>query len=156
MTQLFIPPLGFELTLTEDWTFKIFDERRNNSIFIAAGLECPRFQEGFRSASLAQRETLLSNAGWGYDGGFADAHYHHPDNFYTTLTLRAGTKLKIARIYIRLGQDDFNSVTFTCPLFVSKPGDPLFKAVGRKGLRFWVKLEDVNKINFNQSLEASA
>ena|SRR6185503_20165078 len=49
--------------------------------------------------------------------------------------LPIGTDLKIDRIYIRKGQKGFDSVTF---FLITKEKE------GRK--RFWVKLEDANKI----------
>lgn len=153
MTRLFIPPLGFEITLTEDWTFKLFDEHRNQSLLKSAGLECPRLDRDFHNLSRANQAEFVAKKGWFYAGNFLEDHYVDVNEFYTNMTLRAGTKLKIARVYIRLGQDYFNSITFTCPLLVSKPGDPLFRASRGKGMRFWVKLEDANKIEFTESSE---
>jgi len=52
--------------------------------------------------------------------------------------LPVGTNLKFDRIYIRKGQKGFDSVTFF--LITNEKN----QTKGRK--RFWVKLEDVNKI----------
>lgn len=49
------------------------------------------------------------------------------------VTLPAGFELKVVRVYIRQNQAAFNSVTFTCPY-------------NGKRVRFWVKLDDANKI----------
>lgn len=50
------------------------------------------------------------------------------------VTLPVGTQLTVKRIYIRTGQKGFDSITF-----IAKNDE------GIKG-RFWVKLEDANKI----------
>jgi hypothetical protein len=50
-----------------------------------------------------------------------------------TVTLPAKFELKVERIYIRQNQADYNSVTFSCPY-------------NMKNVRFWAKLDDVNKI----------
>ena len=49
------------------------------------------------------------------------------------VTLPAGCELKISRIYIRNGQSSFDSITFT-------------SRYNNKPVRFWVKLNDANKI----------
>lgn len=52
------------------------------------------------------------------------------------ITLPAGTVLSVARIYIRNGKKDFDSITFTvksCP-------EKKYKG------RFWAKLDEVNEI----------
>jgi hypothetical protein len=55
------------------------------------------------------------------------------------VTLPKGTRLKVARIYVRHGAGDFDSITFT----INKhPTDKKLKA------RFWCKLNDANKIEF--------
>lgn len=60
----------------------------------------------------------------------------------TEVKLPAGTVLKIDRIYIRKGKDmgKFDSVTFLIP----KPANKGLNVHGR----FWVKLIDVNAIEF--------
>lgn len=55
------------------------------------------------------------------------------------VTLEAGTKLTVDRIYIRRGISSFDSLTFR----IAESADPRFK---KKGIRFWAKLKDVNKI----------
>lgn len=59
-----------------------------------------------------------------------------PKNF----TLPAGITLVIDRIYIKKGAPDYNSVTFRIPK-KGTDNPPHFT-----GLRFWVKLNDANKI----------
>lgn len=54
-------------------------------------------------------------------------------------TFPVGTSMKIDRIYIKKGSSDFNSVTFWVKL-------PTVK----KKYRLWLKLDDVNNIEFNK------
>lgn len=55
------------------------------------------------------------------------------------VTFPKGTRLKVARIYVRQGAEDFDSITFTIN---QHPTDKKLKA------RFWCKLNDANKIEF--------
>lgn len=59
------------------------------------------------------------------------------------VTIPAGAELKIERIFIRKGSSEYNSVTF----FWQKQSIPAAK----KGIRFWAKLDCVNKIEFEDS-----
>jgi len=62
----------------------------------------------------------------------------------TPYTLPAGTILGISRVYIRSGLAEFSSITFTIvPDMKKKPKERL-KTRGR----FWAKLSDVNRIEF--------
>lgn len=106
MKNLFIPPLGTELELAEDWTFDLYGESRNWDFFERMGLDYPDHDVNWEPRCI---ET----------------------------TLPAGSILKIDRIYIRKGQKDFDSVTF---FLTFCRGKKVTKA------RFWVKLEDANKI----------
>jgi hypothetical protein len=56
-----------------------------------------------------------------------------------SLTLQAGTELRISRVFIRKGSEDYDSVTFY--------GGVCHLGVIHK-VRFWAKLEDVNKIEY--------
>ena len=53
------------------------------------------------------------------------------------VTLPVGAELKVDRIYIRTGKQGFDSVTFRTTI------------KGKKH-RFWAKLHDVNKIEFEE------
>ena len=66
-------------------------------------------------------------------------------NNYLETTFVAGTKLKIARIYIRNGAKDYSSITFSIQ---SSPGQY------KKG-RFWAKLQQVNNMHINIMHEAA-
>lgn len=82
--NLFIPPLGTEIELSEPWSFQLHFEYRN---FAAL--------EYFK---------LTKNNETKWD--------HWRDDLSYPLTLPAGTVLKVDRIYIRKGVRDFDSVTF--------------------------------------------
>ena len=75
---------------------------------------------------------------------FVDKKYNwswgsrRPDQFWN-VTLPKGTSLKVDRIYIRKGAGDYSSLTFWMVL----PGE-------KKKIRFWAKLYDVNKIEFEE------
>lgn len=57
--------------------------------------------------------------------------------------LVAGTVLKVDRIFIRKGMEDWSSLTF---FMVSSP-DPALAS--KKKIRFWAKLSDCNQIEFD-------
>lgn len=123
--NLFIPPLGTEIVLAEPWTFDLFRESRNETLIETMGIEFP------------------------------DVNYYERSKQFETVTLPAGSVLKVDRIYVRKGQSSFDSVTF-CLKGHSRPGytwvgkrwdgrDWTYK-VSARGVRFWVKLHDANKI----------
>jgi len=64
------------------------------------------------------------------------------------LTIKAGSALKVDRVYIRKGAKEYSSITFN----VQKGPENVAVAAGRehvfkkKGVRFWAKLSDVNKM----------
>ena len=99
---LFIPPLGTELVLAQDWTFDLHYEYRNSALFVALKITRPE-------------NVNLWNLG------------------SVKATLSAGTPLIVRRYYIRQGQNDFDSVTFSAKL-------------DGKWRRFWVNLPDANRI----------
>ena len=64
-----------------------------------------------------------------------------------SVTLPAGSKLKVDRIFIRRGAGDYDSMTFwlvDCPNKEWAPKKVGGTATNR--LRFWVKLDDANDI----------
>ncbi|WP_374335359.1 hypothetical protein [Methyloversatilis sp.] len=132
MKTLFIPPLGTELTLAEDWHFDLYYEHRNESLIEVMGIN-------------------YKPTGWGDYG---------KKNW--PVVLPAGTTLKVDRIYIRKGGSDFDSVTFFLKGEKTKKKvvdrtyttfDNGVRTTGKyeytipsRGVRFWAKLRDVNKI----------
>ena len=105
--NLHIPPLGEKLVLVSDWTFDLYQEYRN-------------------TAAAKHFKAVYATDERGY--------YNHKAPPFK-VTLAVGTELTIRRYYIRLGQKDFDSVTFSAK-------------IGKKSIRFWVKLADANKIEF--------
>jgi len=132
--RLLIPTIGTVLTLTADWTFMLHEERRNEEFANQPllNLDYKRYPDGHREPD--------PKPGW------ASATKWVSDGRETPVTLPAGTKLKVARIYIRNGGKDmkeYDSVTFTVnshltPAKARKQG-------AMKG-RFWAKLLDVNSM----------
>jgi hypothetical protein len=117
--QLFIPPLSTKLKLSQDWTFKAYLETRN--IYF--------FSEYFNKTvyDLTQQNQNM---------------YSREASYLGDATLMKDTVLIVDRIYIRKGVDGFDSVTFRLHE-LSSHQQPTLK--NKKG-RFWVKLEDANKI----------
>ena len=130
--KLFIPKLGDKLTLAEDWTFFLYNEGRNSSLI---NLLAPNNGDNYYSPA---KERLRWEAkGWIF-----------PQNFgaiYKQITIPKGVVLGVSRIYIRLGQKDYNSLTFTLDKKSIPSGSWMEKYKKTKGtIRFWAKLEDVN------------
>lgn len=155
MPQIFIPPLGTVIQLEEDWHFKLYDESRNQSVLDAAGLTPPYREDravSWRDLSDTQRAAEIDKSDWIYTPHPGMAHRAGDYNYWSgtwehDFVFREGTELKIDRIYIRQGQDNFDSVSFRTRQWVSALGDPLFRAPRKiKSLRFWAKLPDVNKM----------
>lgn len=120
MKNLFIPPIGTEITLAEDWTFELWNESRNDTLVEVMGIQWP------------------------------EADYYGKRKQHHTVTIPKGETLKIDRIYIRKGKDDFDSVTFMWkgkqrPAYVEQFYSRSYKMPARI-VRFWAKLDDVNKI----------
>lgn len=143
MQKLFIPSLGTELKLAQDWYFVLHDEHRNATLvelLTAKGLLGPR--------KLANEE----------DAGEPWAEYCFDAR------LQAGATLKLDRIYIRKNQEDFDSVTFHLKgakvpgrtevrkgVSIGAGGREEFsyeRKIPSRGVRFWVRLDDANKIHF--------
>lgn len=148
--KLFIPPLGFEFALAADWTFALHQEHRNAGLLGAAGLlqTLPnRANEEFWSLSDERKRVLWEASPWRLDDGqVPSGNFRFPD-LQLPFTFRAGTRLKVDRIYIRQGQTGFDSVSFRAARWVTAPTDPLARASTKsKSLRFWAKLGDVNRI----------
>lgn len=108
--QLHIPRIGDKITLAEPWTFTLHEERRNVSL-------------------IKQVDPTYTGNGYGTPGVYGPAR----TSGSWQVTLPERWELRVDRIYIRLNQADFDSITFSCPY-------------NGKRVRFWVKLNDANKI----------
>lgn len=137
--RLFIPELGTKLKLTSDWTFRLFVlEGRNQELgelFLAKRMKAARTD--------LLREFIKA------DKNPQEPVWKWIDTVSYDVTLPAGTVVTVDRIYIRRGQNDFDSITFR----VTEHEIP-WMAKKRSGLqdlkpvkpRFWVKLVDANNI----------
>lgn len=147
--KLFIPHIGTILVLAEDWSFRVYFEKRNQKLLEVFGVKARRYSSyGY---------TELTEADF-VDGKIPDNLEYEPamtkdelesayksynqtrsyDKPYLNVTLLKGTQLKIERVFIRVGAEAFDSLTFR----TTKVGPD--KAFFNK--RFWVKLRDANNI----------
>lgn len=123
MTQIYVPDIGSIVECAEPWTFVLYNEGRNDAMIEATGLK-PKVTRSY----------------WD--------HYGKP---LGTVTLPAGTKLRVDRVFIRQGMSEFSSLTFV----IQETNDDRFYQLDKKGnrklrkTRFWAKLADVNAGNWN-------
>lgn len=156
MPQLMIPRLGDRIRLKEDWHFIIYWERRNEKLLKQCDMKPPFLQtkEGmytWRQLELAERRRLIDESVWTHEAWDPANTDLWSGKWHTPFVLREDTELIVDRYYIRNHMREFDSLTFRSNCWMSALGDPLFtkKYVnGRKvpSIRFWAKLEDVNKI----------
>lgn len=149
--KFFVPACGTDFVLEEPWTFFLYVERRNKSLFKAFG----------NYLSDLEWIEVDSYSGWGVDlpktleeniTVQTQRPYGIWSNFIKAaqITFMPGTKLKVARVYIRNGQKgEFDSITLSLQetthplLLLANKSSRSKKSYGR----FWVKLIDFNKIN---------
>lgn len=193
MKELFIPELGTELKLTEDWEFKLYPEGRNSTLLKLLGfrldmtpnyvvrpyqirIDADKFSlyeiekdKFYKSVRKFKREIYQMDTNKIVGKYFTT--YPLQNNIelrkkerencfketvdfikrideYTTkepliTIIPKDSTLIVDRIYVRKGNEQFNSVSF---YWKDKPLGKGFK----KYVRFWAKLEDVNKIKFNE------
>lgn len=150
--RFFIPAVGTTFRLLEPWTFLLYVERRNSSLFDAFGTNVEHLVW----------EDVEPYFGWGCSN--LDSQRHKFEVSVTrggrTFTeigraarfvLPAGTLLRVKRVYIRSGQGgEFDSVTMS----VRETTHPFLLYAGKtktgnrkKSLGdFWAKLVDFNTI----------
>lgn len=116
--RVFIPEIGTVLTLAAPWEFKLINENRNAGI----------------------AKLLGANGDYYYPWGTTETNEwantynrQRKPNDPGSYAFPAGTNLEVDRIYVRKGNEEFSSVTFKTH-------------VGNKVLRFFAKLDDVNRI----------
>lgn len=131
--KLYIPVLGEKLRLTADWMFDLYNESRNSTMM----------------EHLGDTRTCVWNPA------------------AIPFTLPAGSVLKTDRIFIRKGSEEFNSITFflvgekTQAKILHKAGTSFTPGYAgtfqydvkqpARPVRFWVKLDDANKIEFEKA-----
>lgn len=84
--RFYVPEIGDTLWLAEDWSFPLYEERRNDTLL---SVIVPNY-----------KETKFRN--W-RERRFNEAH---------SCVMPAGTELIVARVYIRNGASDYSSLTF--------------------------------------------
>ena len=150
--KLLIPKLGTELTLLEPWTFTVYNESRNASLIHLLTLKPSKPTAAFRKSKAKEWADRAKN----YQAWYGRAATQQDEDHYMeaewrwsqegkklgTHTFPAKSVLIVDRIYIRQGQDDFDSVTFRAKYYHSSQQT----GFGKKGkmVRFWAKLDDVN------------
>jgi hypothetical protein len=157
--KLYVPEIGDHVRLTDDWTFTLYNEHRNTSLW--NHFECEIAPEVIhqRAAKDALRNELKKlenkmypgNVYWRRNSGHpvdpADEARHTElydllrREEHTTVLIPSGSVLSVDRIFIRKGMDDWSSLTF---YLKECPGISL-----KKKPRFWAKLADCNNIMFD-------
>lgn len=152
MANLFIPPLGTEIELAEDWRFWLFCEHRNDKIINVLAPLPQRAIPDFSELPKDEQLKALNASGWRRsDGASFESvrEFYHCGTTCAEVMLPAGTRLKVQRLYIRMGQRAFDSVTFSVS-GLPKNAAELLPALAKKKAsslgRFWVKLADANQI----------
>jgi hypothetical protein len=131
--QFYIPEISDEIRLLTDWHFNLYNEERNATLMRYAG------------------DTRPCGYNW-------TAHSHHAIGGIP-YSIPAGEILVIDRLYVRKGQDDFSSLTFlwkgkSNAAYTSMEsrwgGAPIQTKHPKRQVRFWAKLDDVNKIEYEK------
>jgi hypothetical protein len=94
MNNITIPTVGSHLILTEDWTFALYPERRNSSVWNILVGQMPNWHEQYIRCGLS---------------------------IFSAVTLPKWTILIVDRIYIRQNSPDFDSVSFRIRECASNP-----------------------------------
>lgn len=144
MNQLYIPAIADVITLALPWTFSLYCEQRNGTLIRGFGVD----------SAISRNGKPITPAISYYAWQAKDLQYKGAtikDNRIDEFTIPAGAQLAVSRIYIRQGQPNFNSITFkllkgTCAEIVDSSGLPY--PLRKNGIRFWVKLQDANKLLF--------
>lgn len=156
--KLFIPRLGTILLLSEDWTFKLYFERRNSTLMKvfanpnSDSNDPDRKWHRWRWGGFVPEDFDGTKVEVGNDRAMSDEQLdrayasfratNSEDAPWIRVTLPKDTTLTVDRIYIRRGGEAFDSVSFRIPKNKKLP--PELAKFG--GVRFWVKLNDANEI----------
>jgi len=136
--KLFVPNCKTEMILTAAWTFRLFDEDRNNTyIRTSLGVHFSTYEEW-----LAQQGGPIPHgraARWTRYRTYSD----EVAGRFQTVTLPIGTIMRVSRVYIRqTTSETYDSLTFTIKKRNKKSGHTIHG-------RFWAKLADVNNIEYD-------
>lgn len=156
--KMYIPEIGDGFRLLQDWNFELIEEYRNKSLWdLFKGDEDPGVVRKRAECDVLRDRLHVLERKAGYVYGYQKQNVSaeeyeemqtlrntvYDSGFRTTkidATLPAGSELTIDRIYIRKGASDWSSITF----YLQKHPHAVFK----KKPRFWVKLADCNRIEF--------
>lgn len=127
--NIFIPDIGTQLKLTEAWIFQLYPEFRNSTIIGAMGDEIKNLKKVVYKTGVHRWNNLPY------------------EEFFYEMFLPIGSILTVKRVYIRNGQSDYSSLTFTLnetthPFLLYNKQKKKKKTCGY----FWAKLSDVNQI----------
>ena len=173
--KLYVPELGDKIKLTADWSFKLWYESRNITLWDS--LNCDSFAVKPDPEPLlkckAEAKQIDSTAKWvnmvdqfGFSGysekvfqsdadkkRFSELsweiYYLEQRQTYAEVTLKVGLILKVDRIYIRKGAADYSSMSFIIESGLELPEEK--KTNYRKKYRVWAKLADCNTIEFERA-----
>jgi len=161
--KMYIPSIGDQIRLLADWNFNLQNESRNSTLW-----------------EIVTGEVMKDEWHW---VDFNDSSKGRVGQIIIPVTIPAGEVLKIDRIYIRKGADEFDSITFFWKgrSTTSRTKERVAQAlemptytlsdilsgtktntsvrvirehryevkIPSRSVRFWAKLEDVNKIEFD-------
>lgn len=156
---LYIPEIGDHIRLTEDWTFNLHNEYRNNSLWEMLGCDenldviNEKNTEKYYLDKVHDLQDKYWNRGrnltWTTEDQELYDHYRTFINHEITcsVTIPKDSILAFDRIYIRKGAADYSSISFFL-----KDSNILSK---KKKPRFWAKLTDCNRIQFEKTEYAS-
>lgn len=141
--NMYIPTIGEKIKLISPWTFIVWSESRNERLGEILGLFDPlAVNNGYRVPWWKGQDPAWTPKENG-------ARYPALDCVKSgKCTLPKNTILTIDRIYIRKGDKEtkeFDSVSF----IINTTNNITINGITpKKSIRFWAKLEDVNKIKF--------
>lgn len=135
--RLFIPSIGDSIRLTKTWTFTLH-HAINSKLWDRLSL--PEPIPFYKMEIDPSVDDYMSR---GVSEYIAKKEKYKKQMLAASVKISKGTILIIDRVYIGNGASDFDSVTFRIPRYVNE-NHPL------GGCRFWAKLEDVNRIYFEQ------
>jgi hypothetical protein len=115
--QFLIPDIGTVVKLTEDWTFDLYEESRNEAFLKRMGINNVDVWRHYQGQGRKMRRFAV--------------------------TIGAGAELAVDRVYIRKGADEYSSITFN--LHKGSTVNLLGKTLNGFG-RFWAKLSAVNQM----------
>lgn len=155
--RLFIPEIWTKLELTRNWSFKLYDEYRNEGLFKAFNI-CihPVKERKEKGSSWRANFTYyvfskdIERSKLNYSSLHrSEKHLEEAIRLYwieeiieenervATVSFPKGTILTVDRIYIRKWASDYSSISFYAKHI----------ELGKKRVRFWAKLNDVNNID---------